>query len=140
MPVVNLEGVSTGFDLLPEGKFPANFTRFKNGKSKANNLTVSLEFTLATGAEAMLPDGSVKNLAGSKAFRTFAFTDNALWAFKKCLIQLGMPSDDPRLESQLNSDEVLAELIGAEVTLAVTVSEWEGKPSNNVDIVDDLSW
>jgi hypothetical protein len=140
MPVVNLEGVSTGFEVLPEGKFRAVFARFKNGVSKARNATVSVEFVINDGEGVELPDGTFKNLGGSKAFRTFAFTDNSLWAFKKALIQLGMPSDDPRLNTVIDSDEVLGELVGAEVMLAVTAAEYDGKPSNNVEIVDDLSW
>lgn len=143
MPRVNLSGVATSFEILPEGKFPANFTRFKNGVSKNKNLTVSLEFTLSPEARVMRADTGVEeSLGGRKAFRTFAFTDNALWAFKKTLIQLGVPSDDPRLEdnSGIDTDEILAEYIGADVTLDITRTEYEGKPSNNVEIVDDLSW
>lgn len=140
MPIIDLEGVSTGFELLPPGKYRANFTAFKNGVSKAKNPTVSVAFTIQEGEGVDLPDGTFKNLGGSKAFRNFAFTDKSLWAFKKSLIQLGMASDDPRLNARIDSDEVLSELVGAEVVLAVTVGEYEDKPTNNVEIVDDLSW
>lgn len=133
MPLVNLAGVGTGFAVLPEMQCDAVFTGFKNGISKNRNPRVSCEFTLGESAG---------EHAGSKAFTNYTFTEAALWAFKKAVIQMGIPADDPRLEdpSGIDSDELLSEVMGCSVRLNITRGEYEGKANNQVEIIDDLSW
>lgn len=139
MPRVALAGVGTGFSLLPTGQAGAVFTKYTNGTARTTkNPKVNLEFTFKEGEA--LGDESV---GGRKAFINFTFTENSLWAFKKGLIQLGITPDDPRLEDPegIDSDEVLSEVMGAEVIIAVGLRDGDdGKTYNNFEIVDDLSW
>lgn len=132
MPKVNLKGVSTSFELLPDGDYTAIFTKFTNGKTAKNDDKVSHEFTIVTPEE----------LKGRKAFRTFTLTENALWAWKGEAVAMG--ADPEALESEdVDTDEVLTELLNNDMNLRISHHADPNDPKkiyNDVSVVADNSW
>lgn len=132
MPKVNLKGVSTGFELLPDGDYKAIFTKFTNGKTAKGDDKVSHEFTITE------PD----ELKGRKAFRTFTLTDSALWAWKSEAVAMG--ADPEALESEeVDTDDILSELVNNDMSLRISHHADPSDPNkvyNDVNVVADNSW
>lgn len=129
MPVVNTKGVATGFEIIPDGTYPAVFTRYKNGKSAAQQDKATAIFTLK----------GPKEMDGKTVPTDYSFVDDALWRWKGDMIKLGVPAS--ALENpQTNTDQVMDLVKGRECLIKVGHREWQGRIFNTVDIIDKDSW
>lgn len=130
MPVVNTAGVAVGFEALPEGDYQATFTSFKNDKSTVKDVgvvpSIRMQFTVDEPEEH----------AGKKLFmnQTLIATGEKanLHFLKKNLVDLG--ADPADLDAEIDTDDILNDLIGAKVTLKVTIRPYQGNNYNNVVI------
>lgn len=121
---INLKGVGE-FTPVDAGHYPATFTAYKFGKTKETaDDKVDVTFTLSDGAG---------EFAGRKQFRTFTFTEKALWAFKNFLVVLG--HDIEELNEEIDPQVALQTKLGTEVVLLLDVKEYpagSGKMKNEV--------
>src|SRR5262245_40920114 len=111
--VVDLAGVKTTLDIIPDGTYPARYTAVKAGKSKNNNDKFDLEFVLNTDDD---------EINGRKAFVQVTVTENSLWRVKKTLVDLGY--DPSALEGKVNLNEAFEELLGADAVIKVGHHEY----------------
>lgn len=121
---VDFTGVSTSFEVLEEGLYPAKLADFKfEEKSKSSGKPyVSLEFDLTGEFE------------GRKAWRIFSLQPQSLFALKRACLILGAGEGD--LEGELDlEDDVLPGLVGADCTLALVIdNEYDpDEPRNKVN-------
>jgi hypothetical protein len=130
MVVVNLAGIKTTLELLPDGTFPARLTKSTAGKSKANNNKISLEFTFEPEAG--------EEIGGRKAYVEVALTDNALWKVKRTLIDLGYDPD--LLEGPVNVKEAFETLLGADAVIRVGHHEYQNNIHNDFYVISPDSW
>lgn len=128
--VVNLAGVRTTLEVIPDGKYPANFVGKKFAMSKTNNPKCTLEYTFTAEAG--------EEIAGRKAFVECSLQPQSLFKIKKAMIDMGMDPED--LEGQIDLDEALDAMIGAETTIRVGHHEWEGSTRNDYYVVSPDSW
>lgn len=121
-----MKGVAVGFEPVPDGDYVAIFTAFKNGVTKNNDPLIRLQFTVNTPEEH----------AGKKLFmqQTVIATGEKsnLHFLKKCLVDLGADPDD--LDGPIDTDVILNDLVGGEVTLKVGHREHNGQVYNDVNI------
>lgn len=128
MPVVDMTGVAIGFQPIPECEAELTFTGFKNGKTKAGDNSVSLEFTVDEPREH----------AGHKIFLNHQITLKGLPHLKETMVILGTDPDD--LEGTIDTDKILNALIPSKAKGKVTVNEFEGRKGNNLRLMHDSSW
>lgn len=118
---VDFSGVSTSFEVLEEGLYPGKLADFKYvAVSKSSGKPYyQLEFDITE------PEGR-------KAWRNYSLQPQSLFAIKRALIILGADEDD--LEGEIDLDEVLPQLIGADCTLALVIdNEYDpDEPRNKV--------
>lgn len=130
--VVNLEGVKTSLDVIPDGKYPAKFSKYTFGMSKANQPKVDLEYIFDN-------DGGDDNpAAGRKAFVNASLQPQALFKIKKILIDMG--TDPESLEGQVDLEQALAACVGADTMIKVGSHEFEGSTRNDFYVVSPDSW
>jgi hypothetical protein len=128
--VVNLEGVKTTLELVPDGVYPARFTKRTFGQSKTKNPKVDLEFIFDPEAG--------EGAAGRKAFVTCSLQTQALFKIKKTLIEMG--ADPESLEGPIDLEKELDDLIGASATIRVGHHEYNDTDHNDFDVVSNDSW
>lgn len=128
--VVNLEGVKTSLELIPDGTYPANLTKREFGMSKKDKPKVSLEFVLAADAG--------EEIAGRKAFVECSLQPQALFKVKKVMIDLGM--DPEELEGPVDLEAALEILLGADATIKVGHHEFNGAMHNDFYVISPDSW
>lgn len=140
MVKVNLGGVAVGREPLPAGKYLGKFVSFKNGKTKNGDFMFTCKCTVASDA-----DGETEH-AGRELYvnQTIMLPDpkndkeGNLHFLKATLVSLGADASD--LDTDIDTDAILRELIGNDVGLAVSIGEYGGRPSNNVNIVSADAW
>jgi hypothetical protein len=128
--VVQLEGVKTSLDVIPDGTYPANLTKRTFGMSKAKQPKVSLEFVFSSEAG--------EDIAGRKAFVEASLQPQALFKVKKILIDLGMDPDD--LEGPVDLEAAFDDLMGAETTIKVGHHEYNNAEHNDFYVISPDSW
>lgn len=130
--VVQLEGVKTSLEVIPDGKYPAKLTKHTFGVSKEKKPKVDCEFIFDS-------DGGDDNpAAGRKAFVGFSLQPQALFKIKRALIDMGMEPEE--LEGPVDIDAALSTLAGAEAMIRVTHHEWEGSTRNDFNVASPDSW
>lgn len=131
MPVVvDLEGVKTSLELVPDGTYPARLTKTTFGKSKVNQPKVSLEF--------VFNEDSPEEVAGRKAFVECSLQPQALFKVKKTLIDLGY--DPEALEAKVDLEQAFEELAGADAMIKVGHHEYQETDHNDFYVVSPDSW
>lgn len=128
--VVNLEGVKTSLEVIPDGIYPATFTKRTFGMSKANQPKLDLEFTFSGDAG--------EEVSGRKGFVTCSLQPQALFKVKKALVDLGVDPDE--LEGPIDLERAFDDLIGAEAAIRVGHHEYQGQDRNDFYIVSQDSW
>jgi len=129
--VVNLAGVKTTLEVIPDGTYPARFTEWKAANSKANQPKVTLisVFDQEAGEE----------VAGRKAFVECSLQPQALFKIKKSLIDMGADPDDLE-ENGLDLEPILNGLIGNDHMVRVGHHEYNGALHNDFYIVPSDGW
>lgn len=115
MPVtIDFTGVSSGFEALETGAYPAKIAKWEVGSSQQSKQPVlSFEYDLTEPA-------------GRKHWETYSLQAKALWRLKGDLVNLGLdfPDGPFELEEWLREQD----LIGKEVMLDMTKEpHWQGK-------------
>lgn len=128
--VVQLQGVKTSLELIPDGVYPANLTKRTFGMSKTNNPKVTLEFVFSGEAG--------EEIAGRKAFVECSLQSQALFKVKKVLIDLGMDPDD--LETGVDLEAAFDNLMGVEASIRVAHHEHQGAQHNDFYVQSPDSW
>jgi hypothetical protein len=130
MPVVNMEGVSIGFELVADGKYRAVFEGYKNGTTKGGKQRSTARFIIR----------APKAMEGKTIAKTYTWDENSYWSWKRDMVAAGV--DPAKLESKtLDTDKVLDALVGHEFTLSVGHHDGDdGKTYNDVEIVDEDSF
>ena len=118
MAKINFTGVG---DPLPENTYSAVVEKAEYiAQSKASgNPTVAFTWIVNEGEH-----------EGRKLFRSYSAQPNALVFLKQTLVALGV--DPEKLSVEIDIDDVLADVLGNECNLEVTVGEYNGSPNNQV--------
>lgn len=118
MPKINFTGVG---DPLPEATYSAVVEKalYVAQSQSSGNPTVALTW--------IVNDGEYE---GRKLFRSYSCQPNALVFLKQVLVALGV--DPAKLSTEIDIDDVLEDIIGAECNLEVTIGEYNGSPNNQV--------
>jgi hypothetical protein len=135
VPKVNLAGVKTSFDLIPDGLYDGMFTAFENKKIKNGN---NKGGDMVAHTYVITEDGEWK---GRKLFKNYPLTEAALWSWKGDAITLGADAD--ALETEIDTDDVLATVLNNSVKLKVSSHadpNDDQKFYNDVSLVGDTSW
>lgn len=121
MPTVDFTGVSTEFEPMDEGYYPATLEAWEAGVAKTGKKgpKVDLSWEVASG-----------EYEGRKLFRTFSMDKKALWAFKRALIRMG--ADEDELASAVDLEVLMPQLLGAPCVLKVGQHEWNDSTRNNI--------
>lgn len=130
MVVVNLAGVKTSLDLVPDGTYLARLTKATFAKSKANNDKATLEFTFDTEAG--------EEVGGRKGYVDVPITDNSLWRVKRTLVDLGV--DPESLEGPVNLKTAFEDLLGCDAAIRVGHHEFDNRLHNDFYVVSPDSW
>lgn len=124
-PSVDFTGVTEGFEPIPDGKQPATLEAWewndtpKSSNAKTDDPTVALTFRISDG-----------EFEGRKMFRNYSMSRQALWAFKRALVRLGI--DPSELDGDIDLDEIMPDLVGAECVLKIGHHMWEGEARNDI--------
>lgn len=128
---VNLAGVKTSFEPMPEDKYYSKFSGMEYreagvGKAKdAKDDYLSCEFTVT---ESIDGDGE---FAGRKLWSNKSLAVQSLWAYKVMMLALG--ADPESLEGKIDTENDTKKFLGATVVLDVGVKTApDGKPTNEV--------
>jgi hypothetical protein len=122
MVVVNLKGVNTGFDVVPEGDYVVRLTNHLMHTSKAGFPAFKVIVTIIDPEE--FNGKTLAPFSGS-------LQPNSLFGFKRIIAAFGAPEDVLEHES-VNSDSVLRELRGNEANVHVTVEPYNGRNTNKI--------
>ncbi len=116
-----MEGVG---EPLPADVYSAVVTKAEYiAQSKNSGMpTCSFEFTINDGP-----------YDGRKLFRSYSVQPNALVFLKRVLLALGVDPDE--LSKEIDIDDVLADVLGNECNLKVSIGEYNGAPNNQIDNV-----
>lgn len=123
--VVNLAGVKTKVEAIPDGAYQAVFTGKQFAMSKSNQPKVTTTWTFSAEAG--------EDVAGRKAFIEYSLQPQALWKLKRDLIRLGVDADS--LETNIDIDELLEDLKGTEGTIHVGHHYYQGNLHNDFNVV-----
>jgi len=118
---VDLTGVSTTFEPLPQGYYQAVVEKCEQTLSKEKKTPMLRWVFNVTEPE---------EFAGRKAFYNTMLVKNSLWVLKRLLIALGLGTEES-LTGEIEFDE--EDAIGLPCTLVVVPSEYEGKAGSQVD-------
>lgn len=118
MPKIDFTGVGKP---VPADTYSAVVTKAEyNPSSSASGMpTVAFEWTINDG-----------EYDGRKMFRSYSLQPTALVFLKRVLVALGTNPDD--LEGNIDTDDILPELVGTECALVITVGEYNGSPNNQI--------
>jgi hypothetical protein len=133
MPVVNYDVKE--FEAVPAGRYNVRLAGYKNGKTGANSKSpgadkTSVELTIV---------GAGDEFDGRKLFRTFTFSEGALYFFKEFAVAFGYDEDVFYEGAEIDTDAILDSLIGAEAVVdVVDEREYNGKRQNDITNVMSL--
>lgn len=122
MPLINASDIKE-LEPLPAGWYEARFAKFENGESAKGDDKIDLQFEVT----------EVGEYEGRKLYRTHSLLPQALWALKNTCLALG--SDPEDWVGEIDTDDIMGELIGADCRLKVSQSTYEGRITNRVDQV-----
>ena len=124
---VDFSGVS-GFEVIPNGKYPATLSKFEFAVAQSGFRKVKLEFTLTDEAG---------EYEGRKAWADLSLKSSALWKLKKYLCAMGVPAED--FGPNTNLSQMISELVGRECLLTLGSHMYQGpqdaEPREFQDIV-----
>lgn len=118
---VDMTGVSTTFEPLPQGYYQAVVEKCEQTLSKEKKTPMLRWVFNVTEPEEFI---------GRKAFYNTMLVKNSLWVLKRLLIALGFGTEES-LDGDLEFEE--EDMIGSACTLVVVPDEYEGKTTSRVD-------
>jgi len=118
MPKIDFTGVGQP---LPEDTYSAIVDTAKYNPQSKTSGNPTVEFSW------IVNDGEYE---GRKLFRSYSVQPNALVFLKQVLVAHGV--DPEKLSTEIDLDDVLADVQGVEVLLDVTIGEYNGSPNNQV--------
>jgi hypothetical protein len=140
MPRVSTKGISTGFAALPGGEYDANIFEHKEGTSKAGEDKHTVQWSVAE-----------EGFEGRRLFSHYSLQAKALWKIKSDLLAIAGPEfeingvpladileDEDGWDTTEVWDAVKEGIESGELMparLKVTESEYNGKPSNDVEVI-----
>lgn len=131
MPVVvNLEGVKTSLEPIPDGVYDARFTKREFKMSKAKQPKVVLEY--------VFNEDQGEGIAGRKAFLECSLQPQALFKVKRTLVHMGTDPDE--LETQIDLEAMFDALIGSEQRIKVSHHVYNDSVHNDFDVAVPDSW
>ena len=121
MPLIDFSGVSDGFEVIPEGIYDAHLEDwdYVEQSQSSGKPFLKLEFICDD------PD-----YEGRKFWRNHSAQPQALWALKRTLVRLGADPED--LADEVDLDDIMPNLVGAQCRLDITVEEYNGEDRNQV--------
>jgi hypothetical protein len=128
--VVNLEGVKTSLEAIPDGTYDARFVKRTFGMSKEQKPKVELEY--------VFNEDQGEGVAGRKAFVTCSLQPQALFKLKRTAIHMGAEPDD--LETQVDLEALFDSLIGSECRIKVGHHIYNDSVHNDFDVAAPDSW
>ena len=117
-------------DFSQSGDDREEFGVLSPGRYEATVFNISREVGRSSGQPYLSFDFKLKDSA-QHLWHNFSLQPQALWAFKRFLIAMGFSAEELAGEVDVEIEEML----GKEVTLVVTVREYEGKDTNDVEEV-----
>lgn len=129
MPLVDFNNaVEPTFEPVPKGTYDAQLDgwELKDGPKGAY---YSLTYVLTDEA---IPEGETK-----KVFQNSSVAPGALWRFKKDMLRLGANAQDMEPGSNVDTDEIVASVVGAPCRLRLDVVRYE---SNDTDDEGNKIW
>lgn len=125
---VSTQGVATGFEPLPADIYRAALLKYIEKRSKAGFPAFNTEWTVISNA------AGEDKYEGRKLFISGSLQAHALFTIKRIGVALGVGDDVLEDPEGWDPAEILPDFYSNEVELLVTMSEYNGKPSNNVDV------
>lgn len=116
MPKVDYSQIEEmDFTPIPEGTYDAVFTGWEL-KDGNKGQYYNCEYTL---------DDTADQFKNRKVWGILSLSDKALWRFKRDMIRLGADASDMAPDSDVDTDEVIAGVVGASCRLKLKQEEYE---------------
>lgn len=120
---VDFSNVEDSFEVIDAGKYEASVFEAEEKISKAGNPYINVQFALHG-----------EGLENRRVFGMMSLAPKALWKTKAGLLALGYTKEQL---SDPDFDLDVADLVGRECTVVVSVEEYNGKDQNKVsDILE----
>lgn len=119
MTKVDFTGVQAGFEPVERGQYPVTFSKgeVKDSKSTPGAKVVNVELTIT--------DEGGEEASGRKLFDNWSLQPKALWKMKGAALAFGC---DPALvEGEVDTDEVIEDLVGREAIVDVDIDKYTDK-------------
>lgn len=132
---VNLEGVKTNFEALPEGEYTVALEKWTEKRAKVKD---GAKTSTSTNISLTLDVVEPEQYQGRKLFKQINVADDGgnLWSLKRELIKMGVPADTLE-EDDLDTDTLFASVkTGGTFMVKASIRLYEGKEQNDVEIVD----
>lgn len=126
---INFSNVSE-LTAIPAGSYNAVLTKttYKEKSNTSGQPFVIFEFTVQDDDE---------RYNGRKVFKNFSLQPQALWALKQAIVVLGGDVDELMNDEGVDIEEFLTGLVGAVATVVVSVKEYQGKDTNQVEAIKE---
>lgn len=112
---------------IPVGTYNAIFDEYENDYASTDGSeVVKMTFVLDGNP------GEQASQNGRKAYRTFSMKATALWAFKRACLALGESPETFESEEDLDTDEILDQLVGSRCRLVVKHRKVDGELRSDV--------
>lgn len=123
MPHVDLTGVKEELELIPDGWFPATFSKVTYNEEAQNSGEpyLACQFSISDGA-----------YEDRKLTRNYSLTKQSLWAFKRLLVR-GLGVDREEADKNIpDVEEFMEELLGEECFIQVGHHKYNGELRNDL--------
>ena len=118
MATIDFTGVSSGFEIIPEGIYPVSVFKVESKMSQNNKPYLNFTLKIQGG-----------DFDGRNMFFTSSLQPQCLWSLKATLINLGYSKED--LAGAFNLDT--EDLLGREAQAVVVHEEYKGEMRDHVD-------
>ncbi len=122
MPVLDFSDVK-GLEAIPEGTYRCTFADAEKKKGDKGDF-YKVKFTVTDDED---------EYNGRSVIRNYSLSPKSLWAFKNLCLALGADADD--FAGEVDTDEMLIGLKGAECDVTVTIRQFEDRDVNNIEKV-----
>ncbi len=117
MPSINFSSVPT-MNIITPGTYAAKFDEFEEDVAGTDGSPMyKMTFVITEEGE----------FKGRKVFRNHSLKEAALWAFKKTCIALGADPEAFTADEEIDTDELLADLQGADCRVVLKTKKYEGE-------------
>lgn len=124
MAKINLSDVGE-FKAMPAGTYRAALTGFELKQSKTGNDYIKAEFTIQDD-----------EFSGRKQWKNYSLLPQSLWVMKSELVKMGCDVDLLNDPEGIDPEEIFAGMIGAMCKISISVRQYNGKDTNNIEKVD----